>query len=1225
MSGIARASGSVAYKAIGIAGEALRPYLAPRLEKRDGAGWDRSAFAAPHDPLWLIEQLAHGVHELVPELPAGSTAQLRACAFELIELRHRAAHFDLADGPTLALRTVDRSRVLLRALGILDPSGEEELDALEIEAAALRLGSERTGKSLEELRSSYIEAILERTRYLDFRGIVVARRRSTGTPESIFIPPKLAAFDGPTRYSPMDGSRADDAVVWPTPGHSPDVVASWVDGSVVQSDDALTWERGLTELRTVILAGPGAGKTSLLLHIARAVATGSDVVPPGTLPILVRARDVALGTGDSGASLASYLVEQHEPAYAELVAHALRTRRFLVLVDSLDEAGPAAARRAVADSITTFALEHDGGRVVVTSREAGFEVWGVGAGFRLLRLLPFDLPQVRQYVTAWLALRGQHPRDDAVDEVIEEFVSAAVLPLAATPLLLALLMLVRDSDGTLPARRSRLYDLAIRVLAEEWPTRRGGDFDPEEVIGALRPLALKCVHGSPTVPERDLVAALAAVRVASGVSTTNARRSAQRLLRTVEDRTGIVVGAEIRGAEPHWAFLHRSIAEHLAGSELADRWLGGESSLEPLLADPALHETFVFAIAHLDEDDAEHAARALTSLLDAPDPLEPHTGRRARRVMGLLADDGIRATATLRTRVIERVRGLAVDDRSPWNIESVALLARYAASSGEDPWPQRSQALAASPGLAAFAAWAARPSDEARARALVEAVHALPWGDLSPAEVGESIVAAARGADGESVSAMPLLIAPGGMEGSVSEDFASRLERAGVPTRSVFDLPLMAAMGALPPLWVLHQEGELSLEEFIGLCGVGLPEEVLWQGYAAWDAEPWMDPDEDQLAKLAKLNALAERDPAKFVEAYDFAGANEMGNDFDATTWWPALERIKSVHDGAVGYQARRRLAAIIGLATVIHGETPASSAMLLAACDQAHLNEDVVLMHRWLDTGFPPVTAGMRRPVDGELADALRSVVDHADPRIRGSAARALLCIHHESGDRGRVAFLHERAFGPALLADLDGHFERDPQVLPSLLERVLALAAATADPEWSASVVHILDQTLDAAAQLPDTSGRRALARIRPLWPYQHTRSPLPESAMSSLVGRLDDAAGPGAAIAAEVIALMDRSIPLADEFARLIADGTSRLAAAAVRALRDVDFRESAPLLDALIPAFARRDAPTLRALGDAFRAHADKSTRADAEALLAIALDEKPRDSLLLAFARGLLGR
>jgi hypothetical protein len=1222
VSGIARASGSIAYKAVGIAGDALRPYLGPRLEKRDGAGWDGSPFAAPHDPVWLLEQLAHGIYDLIPELSAGSAAQLRACAYELTDLRNRAFHFDLADGPTLALRTIDRARVLLRGLGILDPIGRKELAALEVEAAALRIGSEQTGKSLEELRSSYLEVMLERTRYLDFRGIGVPRRRSTGTPESIFIPPKLAEFNRPARSSVKDSLGAQDVEVWPTTARSPEVVRSWFDESDKQSDDALTWEQGITGLRTVVLGGPGAGKSSLLLHVARAVATGSDVIPPGTLPILVRARDVALGTGGSGASLASYLVDQHDPAHAELVAHALQTRRFLLLVDSLDEAGPSAARRAVSDLITSFAREHDGGRVIVTSREAGFEAWGVGAGFSRLRLLPFDLPQVRQYVTAWLALNGQHPGDDAVDQVIEEFVATSVLPLAASPLLLALLMLVRDSDGTLPARRSRLYDLAIRLLAENWPRWRGGDFDPEVVIGALRPLALKCVHGSPTVPERDLVEALVAVRVAAGVSTATARRSAQRLLRTVEDRTGIVVGAEMKGAEPHWEFLHRSLAEHLAGSELADRWLGGESSLEPLLADPALHETLVFAIAHLDEADPELAARALTSLLDSPDPLEPHTGRRARRVMGLLAYDGIRATATLRTRVIERVRGLAVDDRSPWSIESVALLARYAASSGEDPWPPRSQALAASPGLAAFAAWAARPSDEARTRALVEAVHALPWGDLSPAEVGESIVAAARGADGESVSAMPLLIAPGGMEGSVSEDFASRLERAGVPTRSVFDLPRMAAMGPLPPLWVLHQEGELSLEEFIGLCGVGLPEEVLWQGYAAWDAEPWMDPDEDQ---LAKLNALAERDPAKFVEAYDFAGANEMGNDFDAATWWPALERIKSVHDGAVGYQARRRLAAIIGLATVIHGETPASSAMLLAACDQAHLNEDVVLNYRWLDTGFPPVTAGLRRPVDGELADALRSVVDHADPRIRGSAARALLCIHHEWGDRERVAFLHERAFGPALLADLDGHFDRDPQVLPSLLERVLALAAATADPEWSASVVHILDQTLDAAAQLPDTSGRRAFARTRPLWPYQHTRSPLPESAMSSLVGRLDDAAGPGAAIAAEVIALMDRSIPLADELARLIADGTSRLAAAAVRALRDVDFREPAALMDALIPAFARRDAPTLRALSDAFRAHADKSTRAEAESLVAIALDDKPGDPSLLAFARGLLGR
>ena len=212
---------------------------------------------------------------------------------------------------------------------------------------------------------------------------------------------------------------------------------------------------------------------------------------------------------------------------------------------------------------------------------------------------------------------------------------------------------------------------------------------------------------------------------------------------------------------------------------------------------------------------------------------------------------------------------------------------------------------------------------------------------------------------------MPLLVAPGGKEESVSEDFAARLERAGAPTRRLSDLPLMAANGQLPPLWVLQQEGELTLEEFIGLCVCGLPNFVLLQAYAAWDAGPWMDPDEDQ---LAKLGALAEGNPAKFVEAYDVARSSDMGNDFDADTWWPALERISSVHDGAVGHQARRRLAAILGPATVIRGETPTSSAMLLAACDEAHLDEDVAAMRRSLDSAMAPGSAGMRRPLDGEI-----------------------------------------------------------------------------------------------------------------------------------------------------------------------------------------------------------------------------------------------------------------
>ena len=1213
MTAVARASGAIVYHAVGIAGETLRPFLAPRLERRDGPDWAAKPVAEPDDPLWLLRQLAQDSHSLLRDQDTGVVAQARSCSHELIDLRNRAAHFDLDQGPTLALRAVDRARVLLEVLGILDAETHKELAGLEGEAAALRLGTERPGRSLVELRSAYIETILDQTRFLDFRGIAMGSRRPAAAAETIFIPPHLARWDQepePSRRRAPD----EDAVLWPWSADTIDARLDRLQAAGIEYiATGQSWQEVLTEPRMVVLAGAGAGKTSLLHHIARAVASGSDAMPAGTLPILLRARDLTGRTNQEG-SLRTFLLGSHAPAFAEVIRHALDTRAFLLLVDSLDEAGPVQARRAVADLITGFAREHDGGRMIVSSREAGFDSWGLQPGFRRVRLLPFDNAQIEEYVRQWLANAGKPNDCDSVAAVGDELAAAAVLPLAATPLLLALLMLVRDGDGSLPAKRSRLYDLAVRLLAEEWPLRRTPDLDADDIVIALRPVAMESIGAKEVVPEHMLLSALAGIRTGKGMAAADAHRWARRLLRAVEDWTGVIVQGSIREGEPQWAFLHRSIAEHLAGSEMADHWLAGEAFPDTLFANPALNETLIFAIAHLDDDNPEAAAQALQEILDAPDPLERHTLRRARIVLSLLADAVISATDQLRSRVVAAVRGQAANDRSPWRLEATALLARYVAATGEDPWQKPAPDAGEHQELAAFASWAADPFDPDRTRRLVEAAQRLPWGLVSAVTAGQEIMSVAQASESDDAYGLPLLVAPGDREGSVSELMAEHLERAGVARCPMAELGRL--VDARPPLWLLDEPADLGLSDFIRLCGTDLPSGVAYHVFDAWDPDDWLHPDEEQLAKLSDL---AEIHPTGFLRAFDLVRSNDRADEIDGRAWWPVLLRIAQVHDGALGYRARRAFCSLFGSVDMISTDPPLPDSLLVAWCDEAHLDEFEVERNR--KAVFQTDRFDTRRAVDDELATALRGLLEHANPAIRGSAARVLLCAHDGRGDDERRAFLHEKAFGPALLEDLSGQFERQPESLRGLFARLLAIAAATPDGDWLSSVNRVLGRAIEAAATLPGTAVAASLLRR---YYFERDPVPVPAPTLGVLVAALEDPRPAAAAVAAALLTLIDRRQPMTERLAAVIVHGTAPGADAAAHALRAVDFINPEAIIDALVPAFGSRDADTLRQCGRAIREHANLTTRTQAEALLAMALDDAPADASLLAFGRGLLG-
>jgi predicted NACHT family NTPase len=155
--------------------------------------------------------------------------------------------------------------------------------------------------------------------------------------------------------------------------------------------------------------------------------------------------------------------------------------------------------------------------VVVTSRIVGYdEAPLTGRQWRTYTLTDFTRADIEQFVTQWTlafarSVQGDteparqaaaRERCDLLDAIVTH---PSVERLAANPLLLTILALIKHTGMVLPEQRIKLYELYLQTLIESWNLARSLDQHPvgerlhyEETIQVLAPLALWLRQENPT-------------------------------------------------------------------------------------------------------------------------------------------------------------------------------------------------------------------------------------------------------------------------------------------------------------------------------------------------------------------------------------------------------------------------------------------------------------------------------------------------------------------------------------------------------------------------------------------------------------------------------------------------------------------------------------------------------------------------------------------------------
>jgi formylglycine-generating enzyme required for sulfatase activity len=264
--------------------------------------------------------------------------------------------------------------------------------------------------------------------------------------------------------------------------------------------------------RLVIIGGPGSGKTTVLLHMAWALASslltgqaepaqsrlGLAVVATSELPLPIfvplasfaRFRRERPANAPARERTLTHFISYHlirKQADVDLpddfFVQLLRDGRpVILLLDGLDEVANEEERAEVRASVEELVSGKERMRVVVTCRTIAYRSGGTALGvrFREIAVQPLDfeqhvVPMVRQ------AYACIHPQDaDLRSERVQELLGGIrrleddrrtrlgddAQVLVDSPLMVRLLLIVHVNNRTLPDGRAELFDKAISALLQ---------------------------------------------------------------------------------------------------------------------------------------------------------------------------------------------------------------------------------------------------------------------------------------------------------------------------------------------------------------------------------------------------------------------------------------------------------------------------------------------------------------------------------------------------------------------------------------------------------------------------------------------------------------------------------------------------------------------------------------------------------------------------------------
>ena len=187
------------------------------------------------------------------------------------------------------------------------------------------------------------------------------------------------------------------------------------------------------------------------------------------------------------------------------IRYACASGRAVFAFDGLDEILDTSQRRYFADLVHSFCDRFPLCPVLVTSRVVGYDDAALHGEYEELLLEKFDEPEVSQYVTNFMRVVAEQPKEVA-EEKAREFIRQTeqnAEDLRRNPLMLELMAWLFHMKGDVPSNRPEIYAECAMLMFEKWDKNRGilpdipGDFD---LLHLFSTIAAE-IYGKPELAE----------------------------------------------------------------------------------------------------------------------------------------------------------------------------------------------------------------------------------------------------------------------------------------------------------------------------------------------------------------------------------------------------------------------------------------------------------------------------------------------------------------------------------------------------------------------------------------------------------------------------------------------------------------------------------------------------------------------------------------------------
>jgi hypothetical protein len=450
--------------------------------------------------------------------------------------------------------------------------------------------------------AAYLNALFEEVRYIDIRGLQVARQQAHRLEiDQLYTPLTTIhswsalgekASRGFARGKGRGFASKKKGHGWRGGPEEPDLRGE---------HKPVPLQQALQQPRLVIVGDPGSGKTTFLHRIAFAVcqtwlsidAAAANAflgVPEAPFPMLVRTgalsafvRDrkgltangvIFPSDADSPAWVPLYLATRAHDCGWKLPAKFFEDRLAkggLLMVDGLDEAPDRVTRKHMAKLLADVARTRPKLRIVVTSRPPAYGGQAVIPEFVSVQVSPLETEAIEIFLRKWCEILYPDPlaAEDHRAQLLKDLRSKPeIRRMAGVPVMLTALAVLHWNEKRLPDQRAELYDSILKWLARSREERLGR-LPADQCLNIMKELAW-AMHTHPKGRQVDLSPAEAAQAIAGEFRNepdSKAKlQAAEAFIETEEVDSGILVS---RGERVK--FWHLTFQEYFAAQVLSVR------------------------------------------------------------------------------------------------------------------------------------------------------------------------------------------------------------------------------------------------------------------------------------------------------------------------------------------------------------------------------------------------------------------------------------------------------------------------------------------------------------------------------------------------------------------------------------------------------------------------------------------------------------------------------